>query len=62
MLEQLILRVEKTNLKTIKIFAKKVGRKIIFCSNSPTTLIANTNKLKKLGFKQKKLNFGRFFN
>ena len=39
---------KKTNLKTIaKIFAKKVGRKIIFCSNSPTTLIANTNKLKK---------------
>ena len=53
----------KTNLRTIaKIFAKKAGKKIIFNSNSPTTLIANINKLEKLGFKQKKLNFGRYFN
>ena len=53
----------KTNLRTIaKIFAKKAGKKIIFYSNSPTTLIANINKLEKLGFKQKKLNFGRYFN
>lgn len=53
----------KTNLRTIaKIFAKKAGKKIIFYPNSPTTLIANINKLEKLGFKQKKLNFGRYFN
>lgn len=54
---------KKTNLKTIaKVFAKKAGKEIYFNSNSPTSLIANINKLSRLGFKQKTLNFGRFFD
>lgn len=53
---------KKTNLKTIaKIFAKEEGKEISFVFNTPTSLIANVEKLKKLGFKQKKLNFRRFF-
>jgi len=53
---------KKTNLKTIaKIFAKKKGKEIFFIFNTPTSLLANVDRLKKLGFKQKKLNFSRFF-
>ena len=49
---------KKTNLRNIaKIFARKLGKEVIFSSNDPTSLIANINKLKRLGFKQKVLNF-----
>tara|TARA_B100001964_G_C14178640_1_gene575089 strand:+ start:209 stop:1018 length:810 start_codon:yes stop_codon:yes gene_type:complete len=52
----------KTNLQSIaKIFAIKAKKKLIFKFNKPTYLVANVSKLKKIGFKPKKLNFVRFF-
>ena len=54
---------KKTNLKNIaKIFAFKVNKKVFFENNKSTCLISNISKLKKLGFKQKELNFVKFFN
>ena len=53
---------KKTNLKMIaKIFAQRAGKKVIFKTNTLTSQIANISKLKNLGFKQRKLNFGRYF-
>ena len=53
---------EKTNLKSVaKIFADKFNKKISFKYNKPTFHLADISKLKKLGYKQSKLNFGRFF-
>ena len=53
---------EKTNLKSVaKIFANKSNKKITFKYNKPTFHLADISKLKKLGYKQSKLNFGRFF-
>ena len=53
---------KKTNLRMIaKIFAKKAGKKIIFKGNPQTSQIANVSMLKNLGYKQRKLNFGKFF-
>lgn len=53
---------KKTNLKIVaKIFAQKAGKIIIFKTNPLTSQIANISKLKNLGYKQRKLNFGRFF-
>ena len=49
------------NLREIaKIFAKKFRKKVLFRNNFPTFHIANVSKLKKIGFKSKRLNFGRF--
>ncbi len=54
---------KKTNLRNIaKIFAGKLGKEVIFSENYPTSQIANISKLKRLGYKQKVLNFRRFFN
>jgi nucleoside-diphosphate-sugar epimerase len=54
---------KKTNLKTVaKIFARKLGKDVTFSSNNPTSLVANINKLKRLGFKQKVLNLRRYLN
>ena len=52
----------KTNLKKIaKIFANKANKKIIIKNNKSTCLVADISKLKNLGYKQKKLDFIRFF-
>ncbi len=54
---------KKTNLRNIaKIFARKLGKKVTFNINYPTSQIANINKLKRLGYKQKVLNFRGFLN
>ncbi len=53
----------KTNLKFVaKIFSKKLNKKVSFINNKPTLHIADITKLRKLGYKQSKLNTGRFFN
>ena len=53
---------KKTNLKNIaRIFAIKANKKIFFEPNKSTCLISDISKLKKLGFKQKKLKFIKFF-
>ena len=52
----------KTNLKFIaRVFATVAKKNIVFKFNNPTCQVANISKLKKIGFKVKKLNFKRFF-
>ena len=54
---------KETNLKIIaKKFALKAKKKIIFIENKSTFLIADITKLRKLGFKYKKINYSRFFS
>ena len=53
----------KTDLRKVaNMLGKKEKKSILFKKNKPTSHIANISKLKGLGFKNKKLNFGRFFN
>ncbi len=53
----------KTNLKSIaKIFANKAKKKVSFKFNKPTFHLADISKLRKLGYKQSKLNIEGFFN
>jgi nucleoside-diphosphate-sugar epimerase len=53
---------KKTNLQKIaNIFAKKVGKKIFIKNNKPSFHVANISKLKRMGYKSKKLNIERFF-
>lgn len=53
---------KKTNLRQIaRIFANKAAKKVSFKTNRPSYHVANISKLTKLGYKNKKLNFGRFF-
>jgi len=53
----------KTNLKEIaQVFANIKNKRIVFNHNKPTYLVADINKLKKLGFKTKKINYLSFFN
>ena len=53
----------KTNLRSVaKVFAYKANKKISFKHNKPTFHIADISKLRKLGYKQSKLNIRRFFN
>lgn len=53
---------KKTDLKEVaKFFEKKLKKKFLFKKNKPTFHVANIEKLKKLGFKSKKLNFSSFF-
>ena len=57
-----IARGEKVHLKMIaKILAKKYKKKIYFQKNKPTTTVADIKKLSKIGWKNKKLNFIRYF-
>ena len=52
----------KTNLKLIaRVFAIEAKKDLVFKFNNPTCQVANISKLKKIGFKVKKLNFKRFF-
>ena len=53
---------KKTNLRQIaRIFANKAAKKVSFKTNRPSCHVANISKLTKLGYKNKKLNFVRFF-
>ena len=53
---------KKTDLReVVKFFGNKYKKKVVFKTNKPTYHIADMSKLKKLGFKNKKLNFGSFF-
>ena len=53
---------EKTNLQKIaKIFAKKAGKKVLIKNNKPSYHVANISKLKRMGYKIKKLNFRGIF-
>ena len=53
---------KKTDLREVaKFVGKKEKKTILFKKNKSTQHIANITKLKKLGLKSKKLNFGSFF-
>ena len=53
---------KKTDLREVaKFFGNKYKKKVLFKKNKPTYHIADISKLKKLGYKSKKLNFGSFF-
>ena len=53
----------KTDLRDIAtFFAKKKNKKVFFGHNKTTCLVADISKLKKTGFKVKKLNLKRFSN
>jgi len=53
----------KTDLRYVaNIFANKANKTISFESNKSTCLVADISKLKKTGFKLKRLNFKRFLN
>lgn len=55
-------RGKKTNLKQIALLmAKKYKKKLVFKNNNHTQLVADIGKLKKCGFKIKKLNFFKYF-
>ena len=55
---------KKTNLQEIaKIFVKKSRKKVFFKNKyKSSSHVANISKLKKLGYKVKKLNFRRYFD
>ena len=54
---------KKTNLKEVsRIFALKLKKKITFFDNDLTCSLSNNMKLKKLGFKFKKLNIRKQFD
>ena len=51
----------KTDLRDLaNFFAKKRNKKVSFGYNKPTCLVADISKLKKTGFKVRKLNLKRF--
>ena len=53
----------KIDLRDLAIFfAKKKNKKVFFNYNKPTCLVADISKLKKTGFKVRKLNLKRFSN
>ena len=53
----------KINLKYIaKLLSEKLNKKILFENNKPTTLVADIKKIKKLGWKPKKLDFVKYFH
>ena len=53
----------KTDLRDLAIlFAKKKNKKVSFGYNKPTCLVADISKLKKTGFKVRKLNLKSFTN
>lgn len=52
----------KTNIKKIALLmARKYKKKIFINKNEITKLVADISKLKKYGFKTKKLNFSKYF-
>ena len=53
----------KTDLRDLAMFfAKKKSKKVSFGYNKPTCLVADISKLKKTGFKVRKLNLKSFTN